>query len=73
VQELIFIEEKSLKILSQHRCAEVLSGVRFAEGNDIGRAIRVCERPYCTGLALLGGIAKFAEHAGETPPRELSG
>jgi hypothetical protein len=25
------------------------------------------------GLSLLGGIAKFAEHAGETPPRELSG
>ena len=31
VHELIFIEEKFLKIPSQHRCAEVLSWVRFVQ------------------------------------------
>src|SRR6202035_3307788 len=31
MHEFIFIDKKLLKILSQHRCAEVFSGVRFVQ------------------------------------------
>jgi hypothetical protein len=56
----------------QHSLAQVLSGMRFPQRNNLRVAARAKEQYSRTCLPLLRTIAELAENADKTSPRDLS-